>query len=285
MLLPLAAALFFAGVADTQGQRRLEPRPIPYSELDKTEAEQTLNELREFTLPGVCHFQFHLRVMPRRGRESLFQGRMWAGRSEDGPVFRYEIEDQRGGEGGVLRLLVQNGPNAAVWVLDGDGETASPRRLGAEELFQPLRGTDFTPFDLQMPFLFWDDYAYEGLQRVRGRSSHAFLMYPPAEVAEALPDLGGVRVFVDAAFRVLTGAKLVDGRGNAVKGFNIIEVKKVEDDWMVKSVDVRDTASGNRTRLAIRAGAVRLDPESHPFTPEALGDDFPEVEPDKLRFF
>ena len=67
----------------------------------------------------------------------------------------------------------------------GSGNPAEPP--GIKALFEPVSGTNLTAFDLQMPFLYWPDFIYEGLARMHGRPAHQFLFYPPADVAAQYP--------------------------------------------------------------------------------------------------
>jgi hypothetical protein len=278
-------SLLFGGLPTVEAQRRLAPRPIPYSELDRREGEQRLSEMREMGIPGVYTFVFELRVMPRRGAERSFRGQLWGSRNRFGPIYRYEIWESGQGQDQALRFLAQNGETPSLWVFDAAAPDPEVWRLGQEDLFTPIKGTDFVPFDLQMPFLYWEDFAYEGLRRVRGRSSHGFLMYAPDEISEAFPWLEGVRMFLDAEFNALTGAEVVDARGQTLRSFNIIEIKRVGEQWIVKSVDYRNARSGDRTRLSIGGAALDLPPRTFPFKPEALSERFPELPRDRFDYF
>jgi hypothetical protein len=280
-------ALFLGTAAnEAEAQRRgVQPRPIPYSELEREQGIERLAEMRQMGFEGVHSFLFELRVMPRRGAEERFRGQMWGSRNRQGPVFRYEIWSPGEQEKQTLRFFVQNGFEPEIWIYDTAAEQAAVRQLGREELFTPVEGTDFTPFDLQMPFLFWEDFAYEGLSRVRGRSAHGFLVYPPAELAREFPWLEGVRMFLDAEFNALLGAELV-GEGNEVlRSFNIIDIKGVDDEWIPKSIDYRDRRSGDKTRLSIQGAAMGLPEEPFPFSPQALEESFPVIPRERFSFF
>ena len=97
-------------------------------------------------------------MLPRRGDEHVVQGRLWGGRNDRGPVSRVILQP---GEAKERRLLVQNGPESAVWLWPGPGGQVAT--LGSAALFTPLADTDLTAFDLQMPFLYWSDFVFEGL--------------------------------------------------------------------------------------------------------------------------
>lgn len=280
----LLLAFLFGAALPLDAQRRLAPRPIPYSELEREEGEQRLQEMRHMGIEGVYSFLFELRVMPRRGDERRFRGQLWGSRNPEGPLFRYDIRTE-GGDGRSLRFLVQNGFDPEIWYFDSSEAPPSVRQLETAELFTPIPGTDFTPFDLQMPYLFWEDFAYEGLSRVRGRSSHGFLMYPPAEVAEEFSWLGGVRMYLDAEFNALTGAEVVAGDLEVLRSFNIIDIKRVGDEWIVKSIDYRDRRTGDKTRLSIYGASFGLPEDGYPFSPEALEEPFPSLSREEISFF
>jgi hypothetical protein len=131
--------------------------------------------------------------------------------------------------------------------------------LGPDALFDPLAGTDLTAFDLQMPFLYWNDFVFEGLARVRGRPAHVFLMYPPAEVSARRPELTGVRVYLDTQFNALVQAEQIGVENRSLKSITILDLKKVDEQWIPKSIDVRDELTRNKTRFAVTGAALGLD--------------------------
>jgi hypothetical protein len=135
-----------------------------------------------------------------------------------------------------------------------------------------LAGTDLTAFDLQMPFLFWSDFVFEGLARVRGRPAHVFLLYPPAEVTGRRPDLTGVRVYLDTQFNALVQAEQIGAENRTLKSITILDLKKVDEQWIPKSIDVRDELTRNKTRFAVTGAAVGLDLLATLFEPAALAD-------------
>jgi len=281
----LLCGFVFFGATESTAQRRLPPRPIPYSELDKEEGIARLEEMRRMGVPGVYSFLFELRYMPRRGKEKRFRGQMWGARNESGPVFRYELWSPGKEDEQILRFLVQNGPEPSVWTFDTAAPGQGVREIPIEELLTPVGEMEFTPFDLQMPFVYWPNFSYEGLSRVRGRSSHGFFMKPPAEFAAAHPELKGVRMFLDAEFNAMTGAELV-GEGDQVwLSFNIIEIKRVGDQWLVKTIDFLDRKDGDKTRLSVGAAALDLAPERFRFSADALAEPFTSVPREDFTFF
>jgi len=266
--LALGLGLTVSGWA--QGKRyRPQPDYVQFGVPDPAEGRKILGEFRQLGLAGDYYFEFQLRVLPRRGEERVLQGRLWSQRGPQGTLTRVVLLDPAGGE---RRLLVQNGPQPAVWSWR-TGETTATK-LGMAEQFRPLLPqTEVTAFDLQMPFLYWADFAYEGTFKLRGRPADRFIFYPPAAVALAYPALTGVRVSLDSQFHALVETELV-GEGNLVfKTVSLLELKKAQDQWLVKTIDLRDAITRNKTRFTVTAAALGQDFAPGLFEPATLADE------------
>jgi len=283
-LLLLSGLAVLLSVSILEAQRRLPPRQIPYTELEREEGMARLAEMRELGVEGVYTLLFEIRVMPRRGEEKRFQGQLWGSRNAAGPVFRYEIWDPENENAGTERLLVQSGGDPSVWMVNSSDLENGVRQISEEEIFEPLGELEVAPFDFQLPFVYWKEFEYEGLSRVRGRSSHGFLMKPPGRLSDEFPWLKGVRMFLDAEFNAMTGAEIVGEKG-VLRSFNIIDIKKVGDQWIVKTIDFRDETTGDKSRLRIGAAALDLDEEMFDFSPDGLLRAFPAVSRDEFDFF
>lgn len=249
----------FAGDAFSQSRRYRPPaRYFQPGEPDQSEGRKILEGFRRQGIAGDYYLEFDLRVLPRRGDTRVVSGgRLWGGRNDTGPVSRVELPAVDGAD--VRRLLVQNGANGSVWVGPAVAGIATGGVLDAAALFTPLAGTDLTAFDLQMPFLYWNDFVFEGLAPVRGRPAHVFLMYPPDSVAALKPELAGVRVYLDTQFGALVQAEQIGGGERVLKSITVLDLKKVDDQWMVKTIDLRDEATRNKTQFVVTGAALGLD--------------------------
>lgn len=269
----LVCLVVFGGLLTPEvfGQSRRYRPPAQYVQLGKPDQAEGRKILEDFRLKGIAgdyYLEFTLRVLPRRGDERLVPGRMWGGRNDQGPVSRVIL--QPGVIGTERRLLVQNGPKSAVWAWSGAEAQVSP--LGSAALFMPLAGTDLTAFDLQMPFIYWNDFVFEGVAPVRGRPAHVFLLYPPADIATQRPELAGVRVYLDTQFGALVQARQIGEGDRILKTITVLDLKKVDDQWIVKTIDVRDEKTRNKTQFAITGAALGLDFSGGLFEPAALPD-------------
>jgi len=260
-------------------------RPAPVfpggSRPDQAAGAQALADFRRAGLAGDSWLAFELRVLPRQGAERRLGGRLFAGRRSDGNWTRLHLPV----EGGESRWLIRSGAEPAAWQCDGAGAAPAVRPLGAAEVFAPLAGTDLTLFDLQMPFLHWRDFVYEGLARVRGRPAHRLLLYPPADLRAARPDLSAVRVFLDTQFQALVQAEQLGARGEVARTITVLDLKRTGEQWIVKSIDVRDLATRNKTRLTVTAAAVGQSWPPGTFDPAQLGEDPPVVATSAIERF
>jgi hypothetical protein len=233
---------------------------------DSAAAAVLLEHFRRSVYAEPVYIEFDLREMPRRGDEHLFHGRLWGTRNERGPIARLEIG---GGKGAPARaLLVQGGPDPAVWVSDARG--GGSRNEAA--LLEPLvPGTEMTPFDLQMPYLYWLDVDFAGTARIRGRPADAYVFAPPAEFAAAAPGVKSVRAYLDTQYGAFMQAEVAGADGRVAKTLSLLELRKVGERWIPRDLDVRNEATRNKTRLSVTAVAVAIAINPSAFDPTRLG--------------
>jgi hypothetical protein len=249
--------------------------PTSYAQFGKPDQNEGRKVIEDFRRQGIAapyYLDFSLRVMPRRGPEKLYHGEMRGARNDQGTISRLSLRPAGNlTDTGELRLLIQNGPAPAVWRWI-PAQPSTVTRLAVGELFQPVGETDLTAFDLQMPFLYWPDFTYEGLAKLRGRPAHQFLMYPPDDMLRLYPTLTGVRVYLDTQFNALVQAELIGEKNQVIKSITVLDLRKVKDQWIVESLDLRDETTHNKTRFEVQGAALNLDFVGTLFEPESLKD-------------
>jgi len=256
-----------------QGARfRPAPKYVSGGKADQAEGGRILGDFRQISIAGTYWLSFELRVMPRQGAERLLEGDLFGTHGPAGPLTRLALGDER--------WLIQSGPAPAAWTAPA-GRTV--RAATTAETLQPVAGTDFTLFDLQMPFLHWPDFVYEGLAKVRGRPAHQFVLYPTADYAAARPELSGMRVYIDTQFNALVQAEQLDLKGQPAKTVTLIDLKKIGEQWLVKSIDLRNHVTRDKTRLTFRATALGLALPAETFEPAGLTQPAPPVPSEKLQ--
>lgn len=274
--------LWLAATAPALAQpSRFRPAPgyVQVTPPDPAEGRKILGEFRAqgWGLSGAFYLEFELHVLPRPLRgvpaapERVVPGRLWGRRNDRGPITRIVL--QPGAGDAERRLLVQSGPESALWswpAAEADHAAGGVSTVGAAALFTPLAGTELTAFDLQMPFIYWSDFVYEGTAPVRGRPAHVFLLYPPAAIVAQQPALAGVRIYLDTEFNALMQAEEISATGAPLKSITVLELdRKVR---VAKVIDLRDEQTRNHTQFTVTAVALDQDFAAALFEPASLAD-------------
>jgi hypothetical protein len=267
----MGAAWFAACVIHLSAQPG-STRPPDLAQIGKPDAAAArvlLERFRNSGPSGDYFVEFELHFFPRRGEGAVFKGQLWSSRNDQGPVSRVQLKDAAGR---TFRWLLQNGSPASVWRL-ADGK-ALP--LPAEELLTPLiPGINLSAFDLLMPYLYWPNFELTRIDRVRGRPAHTFVFRPPVTFARAHPEVALVRAYLDTQFNVLMQAEQLDPSGRILTSFSLGELKKVGEQWMLKSIDLRNESTRDKTRFLVTAAGLSLEFSAGLFEPARLIDDVP----------
>lgn len=247
---------------------RPEPRYVSVGEPDPARGREIMTTFRQLGLPGDYFLEFNLEVLPRRGEKVIVPGRMWGSRNVIGPVSRMDLAATALGP--HSQLITQNGKTSEAWRLR-EGIDESPQSLGDEEAMANLGGTGLRLFELQMPFIYWDDYIFEGATRIRGRTVHAFLMYPPESFSAAHPEVVAVRLHLDVNFHALMQAVILGEGEEPLRKLTVLDLKKLGDQWIVKSIEVRDEVTRDKVKFEVNGATLGLDFLPQLFAPEELG--------------
>lgn len=266
----LAAGLF--AFTSLLGERPFPARGFAKI-LSKSEAADRLESYRSFVgrdlnrsaFHSAYAFRFRLRHMPRRGAEFFRTGTIY-GMALGHGLSRVDV-DPLTGQGQSINFLLRNGPKPKAWIRLPN---ALPRMMREEELFKPLiEGMNQSPFDLLMPFVFWEaEYIKSG--RVAGRPSHLYSFSSPIWVKNIRPDINKIVMALDKSYeaplRIETFAQLnVPDRTFILNSF-----KKVSDQWIVKSLDCKERITRSNTRFEVTAAAINLDVDRILFSPNGL---------------
>ena len=264
-----AVAVFGVSLASAQHKsNRLRPRYLSNSPPDPERGREILTHFRSLGVAGDYYLEFNLEILPRRGKKSDVPGRMWGSRQINGPVFRADIGNSSNGP--IDRVVAHNGPDSHSWRYSTEREQAAVTEFDDRTMMESIGGTGLTMFELQRPFEHWPNFVYEGTTEVRGRAVHAFLMYPPDSFAAIHPDIGGVRLHLDANFHALMQAVVLDAEETPIRKLTVMDLKKLGDPWIPKSIDVRDEKTRDKVRFKVTAAALDLDFASQLFDPESL---------------
>jgi len=113
-----------------------------------------------------------------------------------------------------------------------------------------IRGTDMTWLDLTLDFLWWKDVRFadipEGDCRL-GRMCYILVAVPP----EPLAGCSGMRIWVDKQLKCIMQAEQLNPQGDAVRRMWVQRVKKMDDRWMIRHMEIETLGSGHRTKLMV----------------------------------
>jgi len=267
----------------SNAQRRIS-ESSPLDTLGKNPSQETgweiLKRFRSFGWDGGYHWRVQLKNMPRREKTWYLNGEIYGDRLDRGPISRIDIVeqpidvDENGNqiEKRVLRLLLQSGQNSYA-MGKRTGEAGPPFVFDSEAALENLAGSEFSLFDLLAPFVYWPKFRYEGRTTFRGSPTHLFWMYPPEEDSLLNERIGGVRIFINDQFNVLTQTEIFDTGKTKLKTIYIIGVDKADGQTIFRELDVRNEVTRDKTRLKILDAKMGLELPTSLFTAQSLMDD------------
>lgn len=211
--------------------------------------------------------RFRLRHMPRRGEESVYTG-ILSGLALGHGTMRIDMDMSNGqSEDGAILLRSPGSPEAWRY----SKEHGESLKLESEKLLDPLvEGVNQSPFELLMPFVFWDaTYVESG--KVAGRPAHIYRFSSPRWVQEAQPSWVRITLALDDTYEAPLRIETFSNRSIPHKTFLLNSLKKIESTWIVKTFDCKNRANSSNTRFEVLAAALQLDLDPVLFSPEGLG--------------
>ena len=257
-----------------RAERRVKQMGV--HKIDHAEGLKRIEHFRNQRLNGDYSLKFELQHKPRKGKQISYSGILWGTWNTQGPLVRVALWAENP-EAAPLNFIIQGGPNPKFWKSVNGGSFVA---LKKEEIFEPLLpGLIYTPFDLLSPYAYWDEMDYEGVKRIKGRPAHLFLMSPPEALMQANPELGPVRMALDADFNAIIQADWLTPQGDKARAFKILNIKKTQGEWILKTVDLVDEKSHDKTRFNVTAAALglSLNPK-HYFTPKKARAQAPAID-------
>jgi hypothetical protein len=242
--------------------------------IDVEEGARRLAEFRLQRLDGDFCFEFELEYKPRRERTVRYEGMMWGSWNEVGPITRFRVlpaaRNMTVGAEAVqpVELIIQNGRSPRAWIRRSQAEVF--QLIEGDALFEPiLPGLLYSPFDLQMPFVYWEHFTYEGPTLVGAtRVAQQFLMQSPVGSASEARGIAGVRVGLDDTYNALWRVEVMDAQEEVMSSFAVESFQKVQEQYIVKRITLKDTASKDRTTFEVEAASVGLSLERDLFRPD-----------------
>ena len=271
----LTVAGLFCAYSQSDAQLRMggERKSRFMERIDTEEGTKRLAAFRRQRLEGDFCFKFELAHKPRQGRTIPYAGIMWGSWNESGPITRLRVSSVHSKDNETINssqeveLIIQNGITPQAWILRNDGSDFE--LIEGEDLFEPIMpGLLYSPFDLQMPFLYWKDFTYEGPALVGAtRIAQQFFMQSPASSASAQRGISGVRVGLDDTYNTLWRIEVMNADGEVSSRFAVESFKKIQQQYIVKRITLTDYSSRDRTTFEVKAAAVGISLNRNLFCP------------------
>ena len=145
-------------------------------------------------------------------------------------------------------LIVQPVTGTPRWFLRGAGELTGARRM------EKLLGSEFTFYDLGMPFLRWPDAKLTGSARARGLD--CFVL----EMTATNQPYGRVKLWVDQKYFALLRVEAYDPNEGLVRRMAITSFKRLGELWLPRGIEMafvpphQALPAEEKSRLEIYAG-------------------------------
>ena len=234
-----------------------------YAQLTAAEKSVVLADFRASRPASDLVLKVAITHKPRRGDNAPpVNGMLWVSWANGGPRVRFEAQDEQGRTTYAF-IAQKNAAQSELWVsVAGQPAKAIPD-TGLSAPIAP--GLLLTPFDLHLPFTHWRDAKYVGTERVIGRPAHLYTALNPA---------GGepkhVTFAIDRAYGALLQAISANAQGKALRTLQIDEFGKVDGQWMLAAVSVRDETNRDVDVMQITQAALYLRLAEETFDPGLL---------------
>jgi hypothetical protein len=165
---------------------------------------------------------------------------------------RYTIRDAFGQTLEQLTVTREGGQTSLIYE---KGDPATP--AAAPVLGTRIQDTALSWMDLTLGFLWWNGGSIIG--REENRNQLCYVLDRRAPSAER-SSYASMRMWIDTRVSMLLQAEGYDKLGDCTRRLSVKSFKKINDDWMIKDLEVEDLPAGSRTILRVRdAEAVDLN--------------------------
>lgn len=141
----------------------------------------------------------------------------------------------------IIHLNTSNNQFFLKEVAAGKDAPVDPARYG-----EPIRSTDVTYDDLSMRFLYWPAAKIIGEEKVKTRDCWIVEVRNP----DGHGQYGTVRVWVDKGSGGMMTMVGYNNQGQAIRVFEVLHGKKIEDIWMVDQMRVETFDPATRKRVS-----------------------------------
>ena len=157
---------------------------------------------------------------------------------------RYTISDAFGQQLEQL-TVTRDGKTASLTYEKGEPAAAT----AAPSLGDRVQNTALSWMDLTLGFLWWHGGTIIGRAEARGQPCYVLDRHAPANEADPY---ASVRIWVDIRVSMLLQADGYNKLGDCVRHLSVKSFKKINDEWMIKDLEIEDLPAGTKTILRVR---------------------------------
>jgi len=140
----------------------------------------------------------------------------------------------------------------SVSPVSADGlSKASLRKLSGNQTMDTFAGSDFWVADLGLEFLHWPKQLLLKKEMRRSRSCNVLESVNPEPRAGAY---SRVRCWIDIESYGIVLAEAYDAQDKLLKEFAPKEIKKIQGQWQLEEMEIRNVQAGSRTRVVFNLG-------------------------------
>lgn len=157
----------------------------------------------------------------------------------------YTIRDAFGLD--LERMTVEHRAGVPTSLTFAVGDPLTPANPPA--VSAAIQETDICWSDLTFSFLWWEGGSVVGEDSPKNRP--CYVVEVPAPPTQA-GSCAKMRLWIDKKLRMVLRAEACDAQGTALRRIWVRSVKKIDERWIVKEMEVQRFPSDQRTRLTIR---------------------------------
>jgi hypothetical protein len=247
MLIPAPAQLFPAVSSATNGNPAVEVIALK----DWPDGDALLQAVRSQLPSEPLRIEGDIIVRRRRGVvEHQFRFEMQLAWGHDPSTATYTLRDGFGGD--LEQLMISRAVQSdSVSYAYAAGYPLRPAPV--PDLFAPLQQGDLSWSDLSLSFLWWTGGEVTGVEEVLGYSCYVMEVPAPANLpVSAGVAYARVRLWIDRKMCMMLQAEGLDKNGAPVRKLWIKSLKKINDRWMIKDLEVEQAGSSHRTKVVIQ---------------------------------
>jgi hypothetical protein len=145
------------------------------------------------------------------------------------------------------------GPNQyCVSQLQSDGgDVFSPQKLSGNQTMVSFAASDFWVADLGLEFLHWPKQLLLKKEMRRSRSCNVLESVNPEPIAGTY---ARVRCWIDIESDGIVLAEAYDSQDKLLKEFAPKEIKKIQGEWQLEEMEIRNVQARSRTRVVFNLG-------------------------------